>query len=65
METEWLTPPEVAAQLGVHPGTLANWRCMGLGPKFTKLSRHANSPVRYAQADVDAYQQQMRQRTAA
>jgi predicted site-specific integrase-resolvase len=57
MEIEWLTPREVAAQLRVHIGTLANWRYMGLGPKYTKLSELPNSPVRYKQSDVDAYMQ--------
>lgn len=59
MSDQWLTPRQVAAQLRVHPGTLANWRCMGLGPAYAKVSDHPNSPVRYRQTDVDAYQQQM------
>lgn len=64
MSEEWLTPRQVAAQLGVHPGTLANWRCMGLGPAYKKLSDHPNSAVRYRRTDVDRYQQQMRQGAA-
>lgn len=60
MDDEWLTPREVAAQLGVHPGTLANWRYMGLGPKYTKQADNPNAPVRYRQTDVSEYVQQAR-----
>jgi hypothetical protein len=59
MKNRWLTPREVAAKLQVHPGTLANWRCYGRGPKFTKLTDTPRSPVRYRESDVDAYMQQM------
>lgn len=65
METKWLTPREVAARLRVHPGTLANWRCYGTGPKFTKLTDAPGSPVRYREADVDAYMRQKGQGEAA
>ena len=58
MDDELLTPLEVAAQLGVHPGTLANWRYMGLGPRYTKRSDHPNAAVRYRRSDVDAYARQ-------
>lgn len=64
MDDQWLTPRQVAAQLGVHPGTLANWRCMGLGPNYTKLSEKPNSPVRYRQSDVDAFERQEQQGAA-
>ncbi|MFF1655794.1 helix-turn-helix transcriptional regulator [Streptomyces sp. NPDC058255] len=64
MDDQWLTPRQVAAQLGVHPGTLANWRCMGLGPLYKKLSEKPNSPVRYRQSDVDSYRQQAQQGAA-
>jgi len=65
METKWLTPREVAAKLRVHPGTLANWRCYGRGPKFTKLTGTPGAPVRYSEADVNAYMKQMARREAA
>ncbi|MFD9133573.1 helix-turn-helix domain-containing protein [Streptomyces bottropensis] len=59
MKIEWLTPREVAQQLRVHPGTLANWRYQGIGPEFTKLSPAPNSPVRYRRDHVDTYMRQM------
>ncbi|MDX3753992.1 helix-turn-helix domain-containing protein [Streptomyces sp. AK02-04a] len=65
MEIEWLTPREVAAQLRVHIGTLANWRYQGAGPKYTKLSDAPNSPVRYKKADVDEYMRLMERGAAA
>ncbi|MFE6530040.1 helix-turn-helix transcriptional regulator [Streptomyces rochei] len=64
MDDQWLTPRQVAAQLRVHPGTLANWRCMGLGPRYKKLTDRANSPVRYRKSDVDAYQRQAHREAA-
>ena len=64
MSDQWLTPLQVAAQLGVHPGTLANWRYMGLGPAYSKQTDKPNSPVRYRQSDVDRHQQQMHQGVA-
>lgn len=65
METDWLTPLEVAARLRVHPGTLANWRYMGLGPTYSKLSRSANARVRYRRSDVDEYMARSQSRAAA
>lgn len=34
--TKDLPPADAARKLGVNPGTLANWRHWGLGPKFVK-----------------------------
>lgn len=55
VKIEWLKASEVAAELRVSPGTLANWRHQGVGPRYTKLSSAANAPVRYRRADLDAY----------
>jgi hypothetical protein len=30
---------EAAAVLGVHPRTLANWRCTGKGPRYIAVGR--------------------------
>ncbi|MFI1148716.1 helix-turn-helix domain-containing protein [Streptomyces sp. NPDC020817] len=51
----WLTPREVAARLRVHPGTLANWRHQGIGPRYTKLSSAPSAPVRYRSDHIDEY----------
>lgn len=42
-----LKPEEMAELLGVHPGTLANWRCRGVGPQYLKLGKSRTSPIRY------------------
>ena len=55
MMSEWLTPRQVAARLNVAVGTLANWRCQGIGPRYVKLTGSPNSPVRYKSAEVEAY----------
>ena len=42
---------EAAEYLGRSTGTLANWRCMGRGPRFVG----SGSGVRYRLSDLDAY----------
>ena len=34
-----LRPNEAAAFLGMSTSTLAKWRCYGLGPAFSRISR--------------------------
>lgn len=46
-----LTTEEAAAQLGVAPKTLENWRSIGRGPRYVKVG----SLVRYPQSEIDAY----------
>lgn len=46
-----LTPRELAAELGVAPKTLANWRHTGTGPPFVKVG-HA---PRYRHRDVERW----------
>lgn len=48
---ELLTTIEVAALLGLKPGTLENWRAVGKGPPFRRLG----AAIRYAMADVRAW----------
>jgi predicted DNA-binding transcriptional regulator AlpA len=45
----YLTTEEAAKILGMHPGTLKNWRSQGLGPKFCK----PQGAVRYRLSDID------------
>jgi len=56
-----LTTDEVAAMLQVKPETLAKWRTLGKGPRFTRLS---HTRVRYQRADVDAYIATQREESA-
>ena len=65
VKIEWLKAREVAAELRVSVGTLANWRYQGIGPKYTKLSEAPNAPVRYKRADLDAYFAQQERGAAA
>lgn len=46
-----LTPRECGTLLGIGARTLANWRCEGFGPPFSKVG----SRVRYRKEDVDAW----------
>lgn len=50
--SKWLTTVEAAAHLGLGKSTLEIWRMKGEGPPFTK----AGGRVRYARADLDAWQ---------
>lgn len=36
-----LSPESAAAYLQVNPGTLANWRVQGCGPKYVRVGRRA------------------------
>lgn len=48
----YLDPHQTAQLLGVHVGTLSNWRGAGLGPPFYRL--HARAVV-YLRAEVEAW----------
>lgn len=54
MEKRLLTPDEVAARWGLHPATLANWRCARKGPPFLRIGRK----ILYREADVIAWEEQ-------
>lgn len=49
-----LSAVQAAKRLGIHPGTLANWRAWGLGPKFVRIGRL----VRYRLEDVKAFKRE-------
>jgi hypothetical protein len=49
--TELLTQDQVAELLSVTPGTLANKRSTGEGPKFIKLC----GKIKYRKIDVEAF----------
>jgi predicted DNA-binding transcriptional regulator AlpA len=42
-----ISEKETALMLGIHPGTLANWRSEGKGPEFVKLGDSPRAAVRY------------------
>lgn len=46
-----LTTKKAAPRVGVSPGTLANWRIQGVGPKFIR----AGARIVYDPADIEAW----------
>ncbi|MFI5064770.1 MAG: helix-turn-helix domain-containing protein [Streptosporangiales bacterium] len=54
-------PDQVAEYLRVPRETLAQWRWLRRGPRYSKVGRH----IRYAWADVDAWVDGQTQQTAA
>ena len=46
---------DAAEVLGLAPGTLANWRYFGRGPKYVKLGRKRSSRVLYDLRDLFEY----------
>ncbi len=55
MPDQMLTPAQVAAEYGVAVRTLANWRYLGIGPKFVKLTEGRSGRVRYPRTSVAAW----------
>lgn len=51
-----LTTRQVAVRLRVSVGTLQNWRCQGIGPRFYKLTNGRQGRVRYRLADIERYE---------
>lgn len=47
----FLNPSEAAEYLRLSPRTLANWRCLGIGPEFERVGRS----VRYRLDVLDAW----------
>ncbi|MET7781524.1 helix-turn-helix domain-containing protein [Streptomyces mirabilis] len=54
-DEDWLTPSETAEVVNVAKQTLANWRALGTGPSYSKLSGGRGGRVRYRRRDVLAW----------
>lgn len=50
-----LTPREAGPVVRVAPKTLANWRSLGIGPAYTKLSGGSGGRVRYRLGDLKQF----------
>lgn len=51
-----LSPEAAAAYLGVvTPKTLANWRSMGIGPRFVRLGKGGRAAVAYRVGHLNAW----------
>jgi predicted DNA-binding transcriptional regulator AlpA len=62
MTSELMAPAELAQRLAKSTAVLANWRYLGIGPRFIKLGKS----VRYRVADVEAWlDEQTHQQTGA
>jgi hypothetical protein len=53
---KWLSTKDLSSRLGVAVGTLTQWRIIGRGPSFTKLTAGKGGPVRYALEDVQKWE---------
>lgn len=62
MGTERLTPAQAGELMGVSPQTLANWRWLGIGPAYTKLTPGRGGRIRYTRAAVEEW---LNERTTA
>lgn len=49
--TEWLSPQQLAAELGVPVQSIYRWRCNGTGPRGHVVGRH----VRYSRESINAW----------
>lgn len=50
-----LTTKEASSVVRLSPKTLANWRALGIGPAYTKLSEGNGGRVRYRLADLQRF----------
>lgn len=55
-ERDYMTPTEVADRYGVSPITLRSWRKRDKGPAYYRVGPSPYGAVRYAKADVIAYE---------
>jgi len=51
----YVSPAFAAAFLSLAPATLAAWRSLGVGPRFTKLSAGRSGAVRYALLELERF----------
>ncbi|WP_406306273.1 helix-turn-helix domain-containing protein [Streptomyces sp. NBC_00885] len=58
MDQDDLTERQVAARLKVSVRTLQNWRWLGIGPRYFKLTPGRGGRVRYRLADFQQWEQE-------
>ena len=51
MESQWLSPQNLADEFGVPVATIYSWRAKGYGPRGIHVGRH----VRYSRKEVDRW----------
>ncbi|MFF1906022.1 helix-turn-helix transcriptional regulator [Kitasatospora sp. NPDC058218] len=52
---DYLTETEAAKLANFSPKTLRNWRYLGLGPRYMKLSPGRGGRIRYRRSDVERW----------
>lgn len=55
MAEEFMTPRQVEEIYGFRVQTLAQWRWMGLGPDYIKLSPGRGGRIKYKRSAVEAW----------
>ncbi|WP_405671488.1 DNA-binding protein [Streptomyces canus] len=58
MAEEFLTPRQVEGEYGFRTQTLAQWRWMGLGPDYIKLSPGRGGRIKYKRTAIEAWLQE-------
>jgi excisionase family DNA binding protein len=48
---EWISPEELAAELGIPVKTIYQWRYTGTAPRAHKIGRH----LRFRRRDIEAW----------
>lgn len=55
MHDELLTPKQVEREYGFRVQTLAQWRWMGLGPNYIKLSPGRGGRIKYKRSSIEKW----------
>lgn len=63
IERDYLTPPELAERWKVSEVTLRSWRKRDKGPAYYRVGPPPHGAIRYAKADVLAYERDNRTTT--
>ncbi len=50
-ESEWLSPEDLAMELGIPLGTIYRWRSCHTGPRGHRMGRH----VRFRRSDIESW----------
>jgi hypothetical protein len=54
---ELIPPAEAAAMCGVKPKTMAQWRCLRIGPPYCKVGPGIRAKVMYPKASLEQWRE--------
>lgn len=60
MNTEYLSPNDLADHWNISPRTLERWRWLQQGPAYVKVG----GSVRYSRADIEAFERRCRRQAS-